>query len=161
MTSFDLPNNFNSNPERIGRIVIRRIVPPQKRLTWPISSPSTSASSPMAQKTLRQFSARPVATFLLDWTKNKPAIMALSWKLDWWTCRGVERLPRMPMPISRTFWRWVTPSTPKELRWISSGFGYSRSHCSGKPRCGFTPTRKLSRHGKPVQMHSWPNTVTP
>src|SRR6185437_4487762 len=57
MTSFDLPSNFNPNPERIGRIVRRRVVPPQKRLTWPFSSPSTSASSFMAQKTLRQFSA--------------------------------------------------------------------------------------------------------
>jgi len=57
MTGFNLPNNFNPNLERIGRIVRRRVVPPQKRLTWPISSPSTSASSPMAQKTLRQFSA--------------------------------------------------------------------------------------------------------
>ena len=57
MTGFDVPNNFNPNPERIGRIVRRRVVPPQKRLTWPISPASTSASSPMAQKTLRQFSA--------------------------------------------------------------------------------------------------------
>ena len=57
MTGFDLPSNFNMNPGRIGRNVRRRIVPPQKRLTWPFSSPSTSASSSMAQKTLRQFSA--------------------------------------------------------------------------------------------------------
>ena len=57
MTGFDLPSNFNPNPERIGRNVRCRIVPPQKRLTWPINLPSTSASSPMAQKTLRHFSA--------------------------------------------------------------------------------------------------------
>ena len=57
MTDFDLPSNFNPNLERIGRNVRRRVVPHQKRLTWPISLPSTSASSPMAQKTLRQFSA--------------------------------------------------------------------------------------------------------
>jgi len=57
MTGFDLPRNFNPNPERIGRIVRRRVVPPQKRLTWPPGSPSTSASSPMAQKTLHQYSA--------------------------------------------------------------------------------------------------------
>ena len=49
--------NFNPNPERIGRIVRRRVVPPQKRLTWPHSFLSTSASSPMAQKTLHQLSA--------------------------------------------------------------------------------------------------------
>src|SRR6185312_1649651 len=48
---------FNLNPERIRRNVRHRIIPPQKRVTWPISSPSTSASSPMAQKTLCQFSA--------------------------------------------------------------------------------------------------------
>ena len=57
MTGFDLPSNFNPNPERIGRIVRRRIVPPQKRLTLPISLPSTLAVSFMAQKSLRQFSA--------------------------------------------------------------------------------------------------------
>ena len=57
MTGFDLPNNFNPNPERIGRIVRHHVVLPQKRVTWPSGSPSTSASSPMAQKTLRQFSA--------------------------------------------------------------------------------------------------------
>ena len=56
MTSFDLPSNFNPTPERIGRIVRCRVVPPQKRLTWPPGSPSTSASSPMAQKTLHQYS---------------------------------------------------------------------------------------------------------
>ena len=55
MTDFDLPSNFNPNPERIGRIVRRRVVPPQKRLTWPYSSQSSSASSSMAQKTLCQF----------------------------------------------------------------------------------------------------------
>ena len=57
MTGFDLPSNFNPNPERIGRIVRRRVVPPQKRLTLPISLPSTSVASSMAQKSLRQFSA--------------------------------------------------------------------------------------------------------
>ena len=57
MTGFDLPSNFNPNPERIGRIVRRRIVPPQKRLTLPISLPSTLAVSFMAQKSLHQFSA--------------------------------------------------------------------------------------------------------
>ena len=57
MTGFDLLSNFNPNPERIRRIVRRRVVPPQKRLTLPISLPSTSAASPMAQKSLYQFSA--------------------------------------------------------------------------------------------------------
>ena len=57
MIGFDLPSNFNPNPKRIGRIVRRHVVPPQKRLTWPINLPSTSAASPMAQKSLRQFSA--------------------------------------------------------------------------------------------------------
>ena len=57
MTRFDLPCNFDPNPERIGRIVRHHVVLPQKRVTWPSGSPSTSASSPMAQKTLHQFSA--------------------------------------------------------------------------------------------------------
>src|SRR6185437_12197746 len=41
---------------------------------------------------------------------------------------------------------------------MSSAFGYSCSHCSGRPRRGFTPTKRLSTHGKLVQMHSWPST---
>ena len=57
MTGFDLLSNFNPNPERIGRNMRRHVVPPQKRLAWPTRLPSTSASSPMAQKSLRQFSA--------------------------------------------------------------------------------------------------------
>ena len=57
MTGFDLLSNFNPNPERIGRIMRRCIVPPQKRLTLPISLPSTSVASSMTQKSLRQFSA--------------------------------------------------------------------------------------------------------
>src|SRR6185503_19758160 len=57
MTGFDLPSNFNPNPERNGRIVRRRVVPPQKRLTLPISLPSTSVASSMALKSLRQYSA--------------------------------------------------------------------------------------------------------
>ena len=57
MTGFNLPNNFNPNPERIGRNMRRHVVPPQKRLAWPTSLPSTSAASFMAQKSLPQFSA--------------------------------------------------------------------------------------------------------
>jgi hypothetical protein len=32
MTSFNLPTKFDPNPERIGRIVSCRVVPPQKKL---------------------------------------------------------------------------------------------------------------------------------
>jgi len=54
MTDFDLPANFNPNPKRIGRIVRRRVVPPQKRLTW---NPSSSSSATPMAKTLCQYSA--------------------------------------------------------------------------------------------------------
>lgn len=56
MTGFDLPENFNPNPERIGRVVRQRIIPPQYRLTLGESS-STSNSRSMAERTLRQYSA--------------------------------------------------------------------------------------------------------
>jgi hypothetical protein len=56
MTGFDLPYNFNPNLEKIGRIIRRRVIPPQKKLSLG-QGLTTPASSPMAQKTLRQFSA--------------------------------------------------------------------------------------------------------
>jgi len=142
-----------------------RVVPPQKRLTRPPptqSSPSISASSLMAQKTLHQFlapSSSHIPTRLHqdqagnDGFELKTGLVNMSKQVH-----SVVRHPRMPMPISRTFWRWAILSTPWELQWISSAFSYSRSHCSGRPRCGFTPTRKLSQHGKLARMHSWPNT---
>jgi len=54
MTGFDLPSNFDPNPQRIGRIVRRRVVPPQKKPTW---NPRLSVSAPPMAKTLRQYSA--------------------------------------------------------------------------------------------------------
>ena len=54
MTGFDLPSNFDPNPQRIGRIVRRRVVPPQKKPTW---NPRLSVSAPPIAKALRQYSA--------------------------------------------------------------------------------------------------------
>ena len=54
MSSFDLPSNFDPNPQRIGRIVRRRVVPPQKKPTW---NPRLSVSAPPMAKTLRQYLA--------------------------------------------------------------------------------------------------------
>ena len=54
MTGFDLPSNFDPNPQRIGRIVRRRVVPPQKKPTW---NPHLSVSAPPMAKTLKQYSA--------------------------------------------------------------------------------------------------------
>jgi len=54
MTGFDLPSNFDPNPQRIGRIVRRRVVPSQKKPTW---NPRLSVSAPPMAKTLRQYSA--------------------------------------------------------------------------------------------------------
>jgi hypothetical protein len=56
MTGFDLPYNFDPNPEIIGRIVRQRTIPPQKRLSLD-EGLTKPALSPMAPKTLRQFSA--------------------------------------------------------------------------------------------------------
>jgi hypothetical protein len=67
MTGFNLPSNFNPNPERIGRNVRRRYVPPQISLSLETDSSSESSESSyssappspqaMATKTLREFSA--------------------------------------------------------------------------------------------------------
>ena len=54
MTGFDLPSNFDPNPQRIGRIVRRHVVPPQNKPTW---NPRLSVSTPPMAKTLRQYSA--------------------------------------------------------------------------------------------------------
>jgi len=54
MTSFDLPSFFDPNPQRIGWIVRRRVVPPQKKPIW---NPHLSVSAPPMAKTLRQYSA--------------------------------------------------------------------------------------------------------
>ena len=58
MTSFDLPQNFHSNPESLLRRVRPRIVPPQISLSAvdPVIA-SSSAPRAMAQKTLRDYSA--------------------------------------------------------------------------------------------------------
>jgi hypothetical protein len=53
MTGFNLPYNFDPNPERIGQIVRQRAVPPWKRLTLG-EGLKTPTSSRMAQKTLHQ-----------------------------------------------------------------------------------------------------------
>ena len=68
MIGFNLPSNFNPNPERIGRIMRRRVIPSQKKPTWNPSS-STSATSPMAGKTLRQYSA-PSSSHILTGLNN-------------------------------------------------------------------------------------------
>ena len=124
----------------------------------PLVHPPLQHPHPWLRRLSVSFLPRPASSFLLVWMSTKPAMTALSWRLESWTwskqARSVERHPRMPTPISRTSWRWVTPSTPEELLWMTSVFACSHSHCSGRPRHGSTPTRKLSWHGKLVQMHS-------
>src|SRR6185312_1292859 len=58
MTSFDLPQNFHSDPESLLRRIRPRIVPPQISLSAvdPVIA-SSSAPRAMAQKTLRDYSA--------------------------------------------------------------------------------------------------------
>jgi hypothetical protein len=141
MTGFDLPNNFNPNPERIGRILRCHVIPPQKRLTWPISSPSTSASSSMAQKTLRQFSASSSSHIPIglnqDQTDND------GFELKTGLVNMVQASPFCGKASEdanthlQNFLEVSNTINPKELRWISSAFGYSRSHYSGKAKMWF------------------------
>lgn len=66
MTGFDLPSNFDPNPERIGRVVRRRVVPPQKKLSdsRSFSAPPPYPMAPVVPpKTLRQFSAPSSSSF--------------------------------------------------------------------------------------------------
>ena len=53
MIGFDLPSNFDPNPQRIGRIVRRRVISPQKKPTW---NPRLSVSAPPMAKILTQYS---------------------------------------------------------------------------------------------------------
>ena len=58
MTSFNLPQNFHSDPKSLLRRVRPRVVPPQISLSATETViTSTSASQAMAQKTLRDYSA--------------------------------------------------------------------------------------------------------
>ena len=158
MTGFDLPSNINLNPERIGRIVRRRVVPPQKRLTWPISSPSTSASSSMAQKTLHQFSAP--SSSHIPTTLNVNQAGNDGFELKTGLVNNVQaslfcgKASEDANAHLQNFLEVSNTINPRELLWMTSVFVYSRSHYSGRPRRGSTPTRKLSQHGKLVQMHS-------
>jgi len=158
MTGFDLPNNFHPNPERIGRIVRRRVVPPQKRLTWPISSPSTSASPSMAQKTLRHFSAPSSSHIPTGLNANQAGNDGFELKTG--LVNMVQASPfcgkasedanahlQKFLEVSNTINPRGTTLDDVRLRL----FPFS---LLGKPRHGSTPTRKLSRHGKLVQMHS-------
>ena len=64
MTGFNLPSNFNDNPEKLVRRVRRRTVPRQVFLST--VEPVTLVPRPviMAQKTLREFSAPSAANIL-------------------------------------------------------------------------------------------------
>jgi len=148
MTGFDLPSNFNPNSERIGRIVRRCVIPPQKRLTLPISLPSTSVASSMAQKSLRQFSA-PSSSHIPSGL-NQDQASKDGFELKTGLVNMVQASP---------FCGKASEDADAHLQnFLESAFDYSRSHCSGRPRRGFTPTKRLSTHGKLVQMHSWPST---
>ena len=157
MTGFDLPSNFHPSPERIGRMVRRRIVPPQKRLTWPTSSPSTSASSSMA-KTLRQFSAPSSSHICTGLNVNQAGNDGFELKTG--LVNMVQASPFCGkasedanahlhnfLEVSNT----INPrgTTLDDVRLCLFPFSLLE-----KPRHGSTPTRKLSRHGKLVQMHS-------
>jgi len=57
MTSFDLPQNFHSDPDSLLRRTRARLISPRKTLSAaePVIA-SSSASQAMAQKTLREYS---------------------------------------------------------------------------------------------------------
>ena len=155
MTDFDLP-------KRIGRIVRRRVVPPQKRLTLPIRLPSTSASSPMAQKSLRQFSA-PSSSHMPAGLNQEQAGND-GFELKTGLVNMVQASPfcgKASEDANAHLQNFLEVSNTINTKGTTMDvvrLGYSRSHCSGRPRHGSTPTRRLSQHGKLVQMHSWPST---
>jgi hypothetical protein len=61
MTGFDLPSNFNDNPESLVRRVRPRVIIPQKFLstqeTNTIDPVNSTPSTPIAERTVREFSA--------------------------------------------------------------------------------------------------------
>ena len=58
MTSFDLPQNFHSDPELLLRRTRARLISPQRPLSAAeLVIASSSAPRAMAQKTLRDYSA--------------------------------------------------------------------------------------------------------
>jgi hypothetical protein len=60
MTGFDLPSNFNDNPESLVRRVRPRVIIPQKFLstqeTNTIDPVNSTPSTPIAERTVREFS---------------------------------------------------------------------------------------------------------
>ena len=68
ITGFDLPSNFDPNPQRIGRIVRRHVIPPQKKPTW---NPRLSVSAPPMAKT-SQTILGPVQQPHPYWTEQWP-----------------------------------------------------------------------------------------
>ena len=61
MTGFDLPSNFNDNPESLVRRVRPRVLIPQKFLsnqeTNTVDPVDSTSSALMAERTIRDFSA--------------------------------------------------------------------------------------------------------
>ena len=57
MPGFDLPANYHHNPEQLVRRVRQRTLPVQRTVPTTLESPSeTTASSSMAEKTIRDYS---------------------------------------------------------------------------------------------------------
>ena len=162
MTGFDLLNNFNPNSERIGRTVRRHVIPPQKRLTWPITSPSTSTSSPMAQKTLHQFSAPSNSHMPAGLNQEQAGNDGFELKIG--LVNMVQASPFCGKASEdanahlQNFLEVSNTINPKGTTMDIIRLRLFPFSLLGKPIHGFTPTRRLSQHGKPVQMHSWPNT---
>jgi hypothetical protein len=61
MTGFDLPSNFNENPESLVRRVRPRVLIPQKFLsnqeTNTVDPVDSTSSAPIVERTIREFSA--------------------------------------------------------------------------------------------------------
>jgi hypothetical protein len=160
MTGFDLPYNFNPNPERIGCVVRCRVVPPQKRLSLGQGS-ITLASSPMPQKTLRQFLASSSSHIPIGLNTDKGNE---GFELKTGLVNMVQASPfcgkasedanahlQNFLEVSRTINPRGTTMEKTRLRL----FPFS---LLGKQRRGSTPTRMHSPHGMLALMHSWPST---
>jgi hypothetical protein len=145
MTGFDLPSNFNDNPESLVRRVRPHVIIPQKFLstqeTDTVDPIDSTSSAPMAERTIREFPPPPTPMALPDqpqWWETETLNSSRHWSTWCKKIRSLASQMKMSMHIPSTFWRCVGLSLSVELRMMPSVFAYSRSHCSGRRSNGFT-----------------------
>jgi hypothetical protein len=125
--SFDLPEDYMSNPEAVVRKTRARLKKTPVVETSGDSQAKRSLASkfePMADKTLREFSAQQLPTFVRDqWSTlermdSSSSLHSLPWCK---TANSVERLMKMEVHTYNIFWRSVAPSHSREYPEILHG----------------------------------------